>query len=384
MSNPEFTAPDFTSQTAAAYKANIDASIAANGADSVNLAFSYASGTGTFTVHDAQGGALSASNPGFIKFQDPDNPGYYKYISVEANQDFIDDAGSSEIINNLFGFPSGTAVGDDVTFTLYAVSNDDMDAVAFMISRDPTAYNSPAAANIGAPDDAVADQYGDFFALDSLDETLYDSNPCTAIGTFRMQMSASDDWTVQTIDARDGIGKLQPYSEGGWVKMATYTESASNNNLDFLLDANVFDDYRVELINCIGSTDAAEIYYRTSTDGGATFDSGASDYNWQTLNTDRTNASPQGSLTDSKVIAMYNISNVAAESASGHFTIFNPSDATYYTKVGHYMNHTASSGSMATNSGAGTRLSAADVDAFRLYLSAGNWTGKFILYGRKH
>lgn len=208
MSNPEFTAPDFTSQTAAAYKANIDASIAANGADSVNIAFSYASGTGTFTVHDAQGGALAATNPGFVKFQDPDNPGYYKYISVEANQDFIDDAGSSEIINNLFGLTTGVAYGNDLPFYLYAVSNDDMDAVAFMISRIPHATTSPAAANIGAPDDAVADANGDFFSLDSLDETLYDSNPCVCLGSFRMQMSASDDWTVQTLSAADGIGRF--------------------------------------------------------------------------------------------------------------------------------------------------------------------------------
>jgi hypothetical protein len=204
MSNPEFTAPDYTSQTAATYKANIDASIAANGNDHTNLAFTYASGTGTFTVHDAQGGALSASNPAFVRFQDKATPGQYKYISVEANQDFIDDAGSSEIINNLFGESTGVATSADVRFYLYAVTNDDMDAVQLMISRQAGRTTSPAAANIGAPDDAVADLYTDFFSLDSIDETLYDNNPCVMIGSFRMQMSASDDWTVQTIDSTDG------------------------------------------------------------------------------------------------------------------------------------------------------------------------------------
>ena len=63
MSNPESTAPDYTSQDAATYKANIDASIAANGADAINIGFSYIVGKGVFTIHDAKGSALSSSNP---------------------------------------------------------------------------------------------------------------------------------------------------------------------------------------------------------------------------------------------------------------------------------------------------------------------------------
>ena len=226
MSNPDFVAPDYTTQTASAYKANIDASVAANGSDVINIGFSYSGGT--FTVHDAQGTALSSTNPAFVRFQDKANPGYYKYISLEANQAFIDDAGSSEIINNLFGFPTGVAVANDVTFYIYAVANDDMDTVALMISRDPWATNSPAAANIGAPDDAVADAASDFWSLDNLDETVYDSNPCTRIGSFRMQMSASDDWTVQTINTTsDGI-KPRPHERASdWTFISSAEASAS-------------------------------------------------------------------------------------------------------------------------------------------------------------
>jgi hypothetical protein len=239
MSNPEFTAPVFTTQTAATYKANIDASIAANGSDVVNIGFSYASGTGTFTVHDAKGTALASTNPGFIRFQDPDNPGYTKYISVEANQDFIDDNGSSEIVNNLFGATSGVAWGEDVPFYLYAVSNDDMDAVAFMISRIPHRKTSPAVGEIGAPDDAVADNEYSFFSLENLDETVYDSNPCVCIGAFRMQMSASDDWTVQTLSVSDGIGQFHdetrftlPAGQNG-AASGTYIQSNAGTEVTF-------------------------------------------------------------------------------------------------------------------------------------------------------
>jgi hypothetical protein len=209
MSNPKFTAPLYTVNDAATYKANIDASVAANGSDVVNLGFSYASGTGVFTVHDAQGNSLSSSNPAFVRFQDKANPGYNKYISIEANQNFTDDAGSSEIINNLFGLTTSVAHADDIPFYLYAVANDDMDTVQMMISRVPNAALSPAVANIGAPDDAVADTQGAFFSLDNIDETAYDQNPCVCVGSFRMTMSASDDWTVSTLDNKDGIGKFQ-------------------------------------------------------------------------------------------------------------------------------------------------------------------------------
>lgn len=202
MSNPEFTAPDFTTQTAAQYKANLDAAIAANN-PVTNLGFS--TSAGTFTVHGHEGSALASTNPAFVRFQDPDNFGHNKFISIEANQDFIDDAGASEIIGNLFGHTTGVAVTTE-KFYLYAVSNDAMDTVAMMISRQSHRTSSPATAKIGAPDDAVADSIDSFFSLDSLDETLYDTNPCVCVGSFEMSMSTSDDWTVTAIDADDGVG----------------------------------------------------------------------------------------------------------------------------------------------------------------------------------
>jgi hypothetical protein len=206
MNNPNYLSPNNTTQTASAYKAALDASLAATGLDVINIGFTLSAGT--FTIHGADGTALSSANPGFVRFQDPDNFGRTKYISVEANQNFIDDSGSSEIIGNLFGNSTGVADTADVVFMCYVVSNDAMTSVAFMLSRDLDANSSPAAANIGAPDDAVADATNDFFALDNLDETLFDSNPCTRVLKIRMRMSASDDWTVQTPDATDGVGKF--------------------------------------------------------------------------------------------------------------------------------------------------------------------------------
>lgn len=168
-----------------------------------NLGITYSAGT--FTV---RGGAatLSATNPAYACMSSSSAPGSLILYTETADQNFIDDAGASQIINNLFGFPTGVAVTTDVRFYMYLVSNDAEDAVAVMICRMSHLTESPATVNIGAPDDAVADKVGDFWSFDNIDETLYDTNPCICIGSFRMQMSSSDDWTVQTLDSTDGIG----------------------------------------------------------------------------------------------------------------------------------------------------------------------------------
>lgn len=180
-----------------------------------NLGIAYNGGTGVFTIQGANGRALSSSNPAYVILPSKTTPGEFVRYLISANQSFIDDVGASEIIGNLFGWTTSVAITDDVPFFIYAVGNDDEDSIAIMLCRKPGLSESPTAANIGAPDDAVADKEGDFWSVDNIDETLYDSNPCFCIGSYRMVMSASDDWTVQTIDNAnidsigDGIGYYQ-------------------------------------------------------------------------------------------------------------------------------------------------------------------------------
>ena len=229
MSNPIFTAPNFTTQTAAQYKANLDAAVAANGPDSINIGCSYDASAGVFSIHGMDGTALSTANPGFIKFQDRNTLGYHKYISVEANQSFIDDTGSSEILNNLFGYATGVAITEAQRFFIYGVTNDDMDTVQFMLSKQRYITTSPAAASIGAPDDAVADTLGSFWSLDNIDESVFELNPCTIVGTIRMVMSSSDDWTVQALFKNDGIGQhIHHIEEGLWVPVAAGSTGAGS------------------------------------------------------------------------------------------------------------------------------------------------------------
>lgn len=173
-----------------------------------NLGIAYNAGTGVFTIQAGDGNALSSTNPGYVVLPSKSVPGKLLKFAITANQTFIDDNGSSEIIGNLFGWTTGIAVVA-CPFFIYAVMDDTEALIAFMISRFPNATTSPVNTKIGKVGSAIADTQGSFFSLANITVTSYDSNPCVSIGSFRMVMSTANDWTVQTINNSDGIGNFQ-------------------------------------------------------------------------------------------------------------------------------------------------------------------------------
>lgn len=208
-----------------------------------NLGMKYNAGTGTFTILASDGTDLSATNPAYVRIQSRANPGLTVLHSITANQDFIDDAGASEIIGALFGFTTGVAITVDVPFFVYAVVKDDDTTVKFMISRIPCFTTSPSSAEIGSPGSAAAasTNYG-MFSLDAITATDYDSNPCLCIGSFRMQMSAADDWTVQTLAITDGFGMYQLETKFE-VPKGQFGANSGTWSIDNGGTAPVFSDY---------------------------------------------------------------------------------------------------------------------------------------------
>ncbi len=170
-----------------------------------NIGITYAGGT--FTVNGFDGTALSATNPGYVTFQSTSTPGKIVTIAVTANQTFTDGS-SGGTDNQRFGLISGNVWGaNDIPFFLYAVSKSDQTAVAFMISRDPTAVVAPAAAGIGKSGSIVNVDQKDMFSLASITTSDYAAQPAVYVGCFRMQfVGATDSWTVQTLSTVDGVG----------------------------------------------------------------------------------------------------------------------------------------------------------------------------------
>ena len=166
-----------------------------------------------------------------------------------------------------------------------------------------------------------------------------------------------------------------------FVLLSTATASASAT-IDITLDAGYI-DYLVIFSDMIPSTDSVDICFRTSTDAGSNFDSGASDYHYTLVRAASSNANVTGAGSTgiaSMRLALY-VGGAANESSSGWVKIHNPAAATY-TKVTSQMLYQDTEGNDGQSWAAGSRRSAADVDAIQFLFSAGNITsGAFKLYG---
>lgn len=174
---------------------------------------------------------------------------------------------------------------------------------------------------------------------------------------------------------------------GGAISKISDATASSSATIDFTgLNSNYF-LYILQFYSVAPATDGVEMWIRTSTDNGSTWDSGASDYAWANNLVDSAGASSSGGdAADSEILAMgrtgvETIGNAANEFTSGTIYIFNPADTIYTTFL--------TMGTFAETLGnylicrtVGQRLSAADVDGVRILMSSGNISsGTFTLYG---
>ena len=152
-----------------------------------------------------------------------------------------------------------------------------------------------------------------------------------------------------------------------------------------------YDEYTIKFWGFVPATNGALLYLRTSTDAGATFDSGGGDYLWTLIRTNTGGGTtPQMYLStisgDNQFIASSNtgtggISNTAGYGSSGEVKIFKPHAATatiLQARSDIWVNTTSMAGSFVS----GSRVALEDVDTVRLFFSAGNiTTGEYQLYG---
>lgn len=168
---------------------------------------------------------------------------------------------------------------------------------------------------------------------------------------------------------------------GDWVPLATATASSSAS-IDFTGLTSAYIAYMVVLANVAPATDGVELWLRTSTDGGSSYDAGASDYDW--INAIVAGGVAAGNDTaDNEIRLLDAQGNAANETCGGHILIHNPGAAAYCHATFH-LSFTSTAGASRLSMGQGRRLSAGNVDAIRLMYSSGNIAaGEFRLYGMK-
>lgn len=173
------------------------------------LTLSLSAGIFKITCNNAD---CTGANPGYVVMPATTQGQIITLRVDEATHLFEDDAGTSDIVGEEFGTTAGVAWGSDRPFFLYVVNSDDTDSgMAFAISPNPTAKQSPATTNIGYHGNAAATPSDtNFFFLTSTDVTAtHNEKPALLIGSFVMTKSALDDWTVTAFTDYDGVGVYQ-------------------------------------------------------------------------------------------------------------------------------------------------------------------------------
>jgi hypothetical protein len=137
-----------------------------------------------------------------------------------------------------------------------------------------------------------------------------------------------------------------------------------------------------ELINFVPVTDAVFLHARLSTDGGASYDAGASDYVYGASFGNSTGTSVLNSTGAAQIAVVTNVGNLTGEGATATITLFGQTDTAIRPRIGYVTNYIDSSARSAWVIGTGIRDAAQDTDAIRFLFSSGNISsGSYAVYG---
>ncbi len=164
----------------------------------------------------------------------------------------------------------------------------------------------------------------------------------------------------------------------------TSVTDAAALNITAGLD-NTYDIYEIDLI-AAPATDNAVLWMRVSTDSGANYKAGTSDYRFATYSTNQAGGvAASGSTGDSKIVLSGSIGNQSAEYARLHLTIARVSESSIYKFIQWSLSGVDGTPALFEVRGSGLYMADGSViDALRFLMSTGNITAKAVLYGRRN
>jgi|GEM_PF-5907429 len=205
------------------------------------------------------------------------------------------------------------------------------------------------------------------------------------IGTISQRVKAINAYTLNLATA-NGItvdGEVLPIP--AWRQVGATIVASGDTTIEIDLDISTYSRFKIIIENAIPASDAQDFFLRTSTNGGGTYDSGASDYSWgyHKLFHDGSNTSSQNSSSASIGIAD-NVGSAANEfGVSIEIDIHAPGGAAYSSMSFKGLYADAIGGINVNVIGSGVRKSAADIDSLQFRFGSGNVeSGTFVVLGQ--
>lgn len=207
-------------------------------------------------------------------------------------------------------------------------------------------------------------------------------NPMTTL-TFCSHESAAVVDAVQFSYSSGNIesGTISMYGVSNSDLLATI-DLSNNATVEFTeFDSSAYDSYVFMLMNVVPSTDNTLLRMRTSSDGGSTYDSGASDYIHSLRWYDAGDSNEVSTTADTMRLSKQMGSDTNEYGLSGLIEIHAPHLA-QYTQVISTVGGTADSGAPNVVMGHTYRQSSADVNAVQFFYQTGNLeSGTINMYG---
>jgi hypothetical protein len=162
----------------------------------------------------------------------------------------------------------------------------------------------------------------------------------------------------------------------GRVLLATKTASASATLSFTEFNNAIYRRYEFDLEFIKPATDNVALSLRFSTNGGSTYDSGASDYTWGVNGTTASSTTSDASIASSQIIlthASLGVGNAAAEyGVTGRVEIVGAPQTAVSTEALWQLNYWRETGTQSRINGGGTRAAAQDTAAVRFVFTSGN------------
>lgn len=192
------------------------------------------------------------------------------------------------------------------------------------------------------------------------------------LGDAELAIPDSDGTSGQVLQT-NGSGVLSFTDAGGSWSLVAATTISNDATVEFtgLNEANA--NYKIVLEHVIPATDATNLYIQTSTDNGSSYDGGASDY--VTQGQYHTNGGRNGVNSTNSVIdplGGLTMGTSTGESVSGVIFMYNPQSTAGYKQFTINMAFRGSSTSYNSTDISAFRVSTTAVDAIKFSASSGN------------